>query len=184
MVHCQNGVKSYFMAAWPQLQWLCDIAELIRNHPHLKWQQMLEEVKALGSQRILFLCLHLVTGLLGTELPASVRRKVHADRRAEQLAREVAGWLFRERNGSLRFSGYLDRNRFCLSLYDRWRDKARYVFNLAQHIVVPNEQDRSMLRLPGFLSWAYYCVRPVRLALKHGKRLFGTLIGSIARVDA
>ena len=49
LILCVHGAKHY----WSKLGWICDVAELLRAHPGLKWTTLLLQAKQLGGRRIL-----------------------------------------------------------------------------------------------------------------------------------
>jgi hypothetical protein len=106
---------------WQQLKGICDVAELIRNHPRLEWGQVLEQAGRLGNRRMLFLGLLLARNLLGTSLPEHVMQRIEADPAVKSLATWVCKRLFRETEVAPRFSAqnYI----FYFKVRERLRDK-------------------------------------------------------------
>ena len=90
---------------WCQLQWICDIAELIRVHYHMDWQQLMDLARTLGSERVLFLGLYLASDLLGAVLPQEVSQRVQSDPVVKSLATQVCERLFSERDGGAEVEG-------------------------------------------------------------------------------
>ncbi len=74
LILCVHGAKHY----WSRLGWICDVAELLRVHPGLKWTAILLQAKQLGGRRILFLGLFLAHVLLDAELPKEVWKEINA----------------------------------------------------------------------------------------------------------
>src|SRR5437588_6994166 len=64
---------------WGRLQWISDIAELIRTHEELDWSRVLHQAEPLGSRRMLLLGLLLAADLLDAPLPEAVLRQIAAD---------------------------------------------------------------------------------------------------------
>ena len=73
--------------------WLCDIAELIRAHPQMDWQRLLEQAKTSGSKRMLLLGLFLANDLLRTDLPDDVWQRIQAAPKVQLLAQQVRAQL-------------------------------------------------------------------------------------------
>lgn len=146
---------------WCQLQWICDIAELVRVNYHMDWGELMELARTLGSQRVLFLGLYLASDLLGAELPEEVSGKIQSDPLVKVLAAQVYERLFSERDGA---PGFFENPLFQLRLKERLRDKVRYIVRSA---AVPSHEDWEYLPLPTGLSCLYYLSRPFRLLEKH-----------------
>jgi Uncharacterised nucleotidyltransferase len=70
IILCVHGSKH----CWSRLQWICDVAELVRTHPSLDWPRLFEEAGRLGARRMLALGLLLARMLLDAELPVEALR--------------------------------------------------------------------------------------------------------------
>ena len=143
-----------FMEGRQRLLQICDVAELIRTHQEMDWEYVLKQARMLGNQRILFVSLLLATNMLGTALPEAVRQRMEADSVAKLLAQQVSERLFYPENNLV--GGPL----FYLRVRERLRDKVKY-------FAIPKSEDRMFLQLPGFLSFLYYLIRPLRLVGKY-----------------
>ena len=100
LILCVHGAKHY----WSKLGWICDVAELLRVHPGLKWTALLLQAKQLGGRRILFLGLFLAHVLLGAGLPEEVWKEINADPVVPWLAAKVQTRLFAEHHAHARQS--------------------------------------------------------------------------------
>ncbi len=109
---------------WQKFLQICDIAEAIRTHQTLNWQQMLEQASRLGCRRRLFLGLFLSKELLQTNLPAEVWQKIQADSAIKWLGEWVCQRLFRQPDESPKV---LDQALFDLVSLERLQDKGRYL---------------------------------------------------------
>ena len=97
LILCVHGAKHY----WSKLGWICDVAELLRVHPGLKWTALLLQAKHLGGRRILFLGLFLAHVLLDAELPKEVWKEINADPVVPRLAAKVQTRLFARNHAQL-----------------------------------------------------------------------------------
>ena len=59
LILCLNGTKEY----WQRLNRICDVAELIRAHPNMDWQEVLQQAEKMGFKRVIFLGLLLAVQL-------------------------------------------------------------------------------------------------------------------------
>jgi hypothetical protein len=165
LVLCVHGAKHSFK----RLQWICDIAELIRANPNLDWHQVMDQASKSRSVRMLYLGLLLATSLLGAKIPRELILKIEADNEVKSVASRILTLLFPAGGGiSLALTG----SYFHVSLKEDWSDRARlrvrYFLHKLAHRLKPNVRDRHFLQLPGFLSFLYYVIRPIRLARIYG----------------
>ena len=163
LIVCMNGTKDL----WKSLKQICDVAEVIRAHPQIEWEQVMKQARSIGSERMLLVGFFLASDLLGTPLPQVVWQRIQADATVKLLALQVCERLFLH---DVDDSPKLESN---FSLWDikvreRLQDKVRYCFNLA---LSPNEADAALLPLPPYLYFIYYLLRPIRLIGRHGLML-------------
>lgn len=164
LILCVHGSKHL----WQRLSWICDIAELIRIHERLDWERLMEQARALGGVRMLFLGLSLANGLLGAALPEKVSQTVHADPAVRELTGRLRERLFQETGGAHEVLEESPFHPLHLKMRERWRDKIRYFVRTA---TTHTARDWQALPLPAFLSPIYYALRPIRLSRKYGRTL-------------
>jgi hypothetical protein len=156
---CVHGGKH----GWERLGWICDIAELIRIRDAMDWRTLMNQARALKSERMLSLGLYLASDLLGAPLPEEIRARVHSDQAVKSLARQVGERLFREV-----LPGVFESWRFQVRIRDRLWDGCRYCFGL---VMTPTGLELTLIPLPAVLFPLYYLLRPMRLVLKHGGKI-------------
>jgi len=161
LVLCVHGTKH----VWERLGWICDVARLLCTHPALDWTPVLEQARALGSERMLLLGLALAGDRLGAPLPAPVAARLRADAVVGSLADQVWDWLFLE---PMERPGDWATWRFHMRARERWRDRLNHSVRLA---TTTTPGDWSMVRLPGVLFPLYYAIRPFRLVKAYGSSL-------------
>ena len=170
LILCVHGATHL----WQTLDLVCDVAELIWAREEMDWELVMEQASALGSERMLYLGLFLASDLLGAPLPNRVTHEVEADPKVKALASEVyERRLFREDNSPPSMSREFPFHPFHLRIRERPGDKIRYIVRLAETTTV---RDLTLLRLPGYLYPLYHIIRPVRLTVKHGRRLLKRLL--------
>lgn len=154
---------------WLRLQWLCDVAQLLKRNPALDWAQVMERAKIARGQRMLYLGIFLANDLLGAPLPPGIEQTVHHDLHTAELARQVKWRLF---EGPLQLFKPWKSMNFKVQLIDRARDRFGYSPRYwLKSLTTPTRDDRSSVSLPKPLSPLYYLIRPVRLAIKYGRRV-------------
>jgi hypothetical protein len=184
VILCMHGSKH----RWGQLNWICDVAQLIQVHRNLDWDKVIDEASALGSKRMLFLGLCLASDLLGAVIPKEILHK--ADPATRSFAARVQNRLF-DSDASFLVSPettfvttegvFIDEVKFHLKVRERWRDRVIYCFRLALLSMAPTSRDRAFLRLPPFLSFFYYVIRPIRLVGQYRLAVWGTLQQTLKR---
>jgi|HubBroStandDraft_1064217.scaffolds.fasta_scaffold23565_2 hypothetical protein len=147
---------------WAQLKFICDIAEIMAV-PDLDWHYVLHEADDLGLKRALGTSLLLAQGLLGAVLPATFAQDLRFDRTARVLAAQACTQLFAEPGERWGLQGGITCQ---LEIRERFRDRTNIFLRHFLHKLKPSDLDRWFLPMPKFLSFAYYVVRPVRLALE------------------
>jgi hypothetical protein len=147
---------------WQRLNWICDLAELIRGHEGWDWKGVIDEAERRGWRRILFLGLFLVHDLLEAVVPEQIWQKVRADSSVSALAGQVCKNLFHENMGS---RGPWENNLFYLKLTERFQDRIGYCLRLALH---PTVVDWQAFPLPLSLFFLYHLIHPIRVGAKYG----------------
>ena len=159
LVLCAHGAKHL----WTCLKWICDVAQLIRAHPKMNWEQVVREAPRLAGERMLFLGLFLARDLLQAPLPEEICRRIHTDAVVKGLAAQVRQNLFRDRP-----PGGFESALFHFRARERFRDGIRYSLSLA---VSPTLADWVLISVPPSFSFLYYLLRPIRLVGKYGQQL-------------
>ncbi len=109
---------------WQKLLQICDIAEALRVHQNLNWQEMLEQAIRLGCQRRLFLGLFLAQKFLEAHLPKEVGQKIQNEPSVRWLVEWVRQRLFLQPQES---SQVLKQALFDLVCLERLQDKGNYL---------------------------------------------------------
>lgn len=147
---CVHGSKEI----WTRLQWICDVAELIRAYPDINWVATLQRAERQGCERMLFLGLSLAHRLLQAPLPPTVR-KLTEQPAVGALVREIESALFSD--GGEPASIYAV-SLFRLRMRERLRDRWRYIWRT---ITTPRIQHFEMISLPDALIAGYVPVKLV-----------------------
>jgi hypothetical protein len=162
LILCVHGSKH----RWTRLQWVCDVAELLRAHPQMDWERVLGLASQVAGQRMLGLGIVLAHDLIGTVLSAEELKRFTQDKVTESLVRELRTQLFLERE-SVHDSG--EPSAFYLKLRERWWDKAKYAMYLCVHRK-PVAKAQGSRPLPVSLTFLYYLLWPFLQVGKYGLR--------------
>lgn len=158
LILCLHGGKHL----WFGLNWICDVAELLRAAPQLDWQYVTAQAQRCGCQRLLGVGLHLAHQLLGAELPAAAAN-LSAEPNVSGLAARVHADLFPEAewepSAAAKFS-------FLLNARERRRDRVSFCW---RRIITPTVSDITSALLPQTFLFLYFGLRPIRVLQRHFK---------------
>ncbi|WP_254567318.1 nucleotidyltransferase family protein [Oscillatoria sp. HE19RPO] len=142
---------------WKQLSRIADIAYLIRNHPQLNWEKILQQAQHQRVQRMLGLGLSLASELLGIDLPENIQQQLSRDPSLKTLLPGVYQQLFEPQVSSISDG---TQTRFHLQVREHIGDRLNYFFQLA---TTPTTSDWLLLPVAEFPQLPYYFLRPYRL---------------------
>jgi len=164
LILCAHGAKHL----WEQLEWICDVAELIKAYRDIRWERVIVQASELGGERMLLLGLFLAHELLEAPLPEKISQRINADPTVKALGRQIGAQLFREAStlGGVFKEAYF--HPLHLKMKESLADKIRYCVRAATTQTV---DDWELVSLPNFLLPLYYVLRPIRLAAKYVTRL-------------
>lgn len=158
---CAHGTKHN----WSHINWICDLAELLRSHPDIDWDLILSRTGQLGTRRMLFLGLALARDLLGAMLPSQISQQIESDFIIISLSQQVRSGLFQTEN---RLLGEFPVANIYLKTMSSVRDKLWYWYDA---IITPTPLEWAMISLPKWLGILYYPLRLIRLIIKYlGRR--------------
>lgn len=144
---CLHGSKH----KWTELRWVCDVAELLREHSDLDWNLVCARAAELGLERRLYLGLSLCRKIMGTPLPAIVEDRIESMPSVERLAAEVMERLFIPSRGKS-VPAKIRRLTFQLRTMDHLQDRVRYFTRFFKRLDSMMTARRRRLRPFSFLS--------------------------------
>ena len=160
---CVHGTRHM----WSRLEWICCVAELIRNKKELEWDMLFTLADQMKCYRIVCHGLSLAHDLLDANLPVEVAEKLTRDPLLPKLAAQVTQQLFPLGDpGQTRETGYRFK-RLQFQVRDSFLEQLRYGWN---QLTLPREADWRCFPLPGSLSFLYIFFRPLRLLWELTKR--------------
>lgn len=144
---------------WERLAWVCDVAALVNSQADFDWPYVQRRARETRVERMLSLVLRLARGLAGAELPESLSNDSDGEA-LSGLAAEVTAVMF-SGTGYVPI-GFVRNVRFNLRARPGLRERLDYL----RFILTPTDGDLSAVPLPAGMAFAYYLLRPLRLALK------------------
>jgi hypothetical protein len=155
---CIHGSKDF----WGRISWIADVAELVRSHPGLDWDEVVQRAESLSAQRMLHLGLILAAGLLDAPLPQSITVRLKKDKAAQAAAAKLEGCLLRGDTAPMGAAKRFQFRRFSVpGFVAGWRYAARLT-------IAPADDDWAAVSLPRPLAPLYVLLRPLRLLQKYG----------------
>ena len=154
---CAHGSKSF----WSRLQWICDVAELVRKHQDASfWESTQQIARECHGTRMLYLGLYLAHTLLNAPVPLSVQKNIQKDPKVLQLSTRVIDTLFTfQKEDDLS----LQNVSFHLAMRERFFDRLPYFKHLFKLWLKPSAKDRAFVKLPSGLHFMYVFVKPFRI---------------------
>ncbi len=149
---------------WSSLGWLTDVAELLRRHPTLDWELLLEWSSPRGPRRFIDVGLSLAHALLDAPVASSVLRRGTSDPAVAHTVERLKAQLLTPPSAGTQ------------SLFDRTLgityframqcpgDRMRFVHDV---VFRPTQHEWRAVPLPTGLAPLHYLVRPLRLLWKH-----------------
>lgn len=165
---CIHGAKHM----WERLEWLCCVAEFVRQNPDLDWQTILARAGQWRCRRMLLLGLLLAHELLQAPMPTQILAATSMDSRVQPLADQIKARLFPDVNAATGTAKHGWRfSPFHVLVRDSWAAGGHFGLRL---LFGPTIKEWQRWPLPGYLSFLYYGFRPLRLIWdyfhqKHGK---------------
>ncbi|HEX8463945.1 MAG TPA: nucleotidyltransferase family protein [Abditibacterium sp.] len=163
LILCVHGAKHL----WERLIWLCDIAELVNQTPHLDWHKVMRQAHERGVLRMTVLGLSLARDVMGTQLPPEIERWFTTQPEALHLATRLRHSLLAHSeaqswNGTLTHN--LTTDRLLMQAIDTPLHRIGFVWHLA---TTPSLTERSTVSLMQELHFLWWVLRPARVIRKH-----------------
>jgi hypothetical protein len=151
---CFHGSKH----CWSELKWVCDVAELIQNHPEIDWQKVEEQAKKINCERMLYLGLWLAYDLLQADIPESIIASIRQNQTVQWLAQQSQISIFEQPLKEINkyiFIANLKNSMFIQFAY------------LTTMLLTPTAKEWEYLKLPKSLRLLYFFIRPYRLFVNY-----------------
>ena len=148
--------------AWSRLIWLKDIEYLLNSCRDLDWEQTEELAASVGGVRMLRLAVYLARNLTGAYVNPRWGQVLDGDRKVRRLAEDAEEWMFND-GSKVSLKKKMAKKLFLYRCRERFQDRLRMTKWFVGWVLRPNDQDRSVVKLPSFLAFSYWLIRPVRL---------------------
>ena len=171
LILCVGGTKH----VWKRLSRIVDIAQTLRLHRDLDWDQILSHAKSAGAERILFVGISLASILFEAPLPERLKLQTEQDPAVSSLVKRITVHIFSKPETSTVVQPEDQFQPMHVFMRERFMDRLSYCIRLA---ITPSVGEWSVIALPRPLYFLYYLLRPVRLAWKAMSRLMNYFLSS------
>ena len=147
---------------WSRLNWVCDVAQLLRVTPSLDWAKVQRDADKVGLCKAVALGLLLAHRVAGVDIPLQVVRDLDSFPSVKCLADYLEYGIFYT-------PGQVPQGLipYHIRLLDR-QDLLRLAFSM--HVLKPTQRDQELFPLPPSLRWIHAIIRPFRLLLDRSAR--------------
>jgi len=156
-----HGVKHN----WERLAWLLDIAKIIQNND-INWNKTLEIMHKTKTKSIFLTTLYLCKELFFINLPEDIQSQFN-DKKIKQLAIQQKNYFYQHFNALISEKTHSKKiSKIQFDLLSSYKHKYLFLSSLLK----PTEVDFQAIKLPQYLHFFYYFVRPYNLLMKKIKR--------------
>ncbi len=155
---CIHGSKH----RWERLNWVCDVAQLLRVSPVIDWNRVEAEAKEAGLRKAVALGMMLAEGICGVSSQVKKVQRLDSFPSVRGIAKKLERDFFDQPRKGLK--GILP---FHARLMDR-PDLLQFVFS--KEMLRPTDRDEEFFPLPPSLRWMHVLIRPFRLLLDRSAR--------------
>ncbi|WP_028585102.1 nucleotidyltransferase domain-containing protein [Desulfogranum mediterraneum] len=156
---CVHGSRHH----WYQLDFVCVVAETVRNRPGLDFQKALMLAEQFGCRKMLLLGLCLSQHLLNLSLPKDICRLLDQEEGLLQFVKQVETRLLETKHSQTGPLGYGKAVIFYFKVFDHAIDAG---YCIADKLFSPDGYDLAWLPLPQRMWFLYKILRPLRLAYR------------------
>lgn len=144
---------------WCQLNWICDVNELINSCEEINWLEILNEATSLGCRHHLLLGLALSNSYFETTIAKEIQTIMQKSLRVKYLSRYIQKAIFdpseTKPNQGFNLSNFV----YQMLLTNSWRGYKEII----NYFIFPSRKDKLIFDLPSQFNFLYYFLRPVRL---------------------
>jgi hypothetical protein len=163
---------------WSRLGWVMDLAALVKQSPHMNWEEVQHRAGRFGTARMIRVSLQLIQNLFGVPLPSAIAKWAAPDKQSQSIARRAEQHLL---SANANAGEPIPADPLFRAAMESKYDRAVYWFHL---IFRPTPLEWALLPLPDWLRGAYYPVRAGRLLVKHtAGRLYALCTASRAQLQ-
>ncbi len=149
---------------WERIEWLVDIVRFIENNT-MNWKRLLDLIQKTKTEKILFSTFYLCKTILDLSLPKEVEEKIEKSnilkfsKRFEIFFYENFDYILHHDIESKNIS------KIQFDILYGYKNKLLFIIALFE----PTELDYQSVKLPKYLNFLYYLIRPINLLIKKTK---------------
>lgn len=149
---------------WERIEWLVDIVRFIENNT-MNWKRLLDFIEKTKTEKILFSTFYLCKTILDLSLPKEIEEKIEKSN-ILKFSKKFEIFFYKNFNYMLEHdveSKNISKIQFDI-LYG-YKNKLLFIIALFE----PTELDYQSVKLPKYLNFLYYLIRPINLLIKKTK---------------
>jgi len=154
---CVHGYKHM----WERIEWLVDIIKLDLNS-NINWHETLSLANDIQAKRILLSSLYLCDKLLNMQLSQDIKQEIDKDKKLKNISHLMLKKITKSYNTTTISTHSKHISIIQFYMLQTTRNRLLYILTLFQ----PTEQDYKIIKLPKYLSFLYYFIRPINILIK------------------
>jgi len=155
---CIHGYKHM----WERVEWLADIVHLNDSNT-IDWNNTLRLAGEIHADRVLLSSLFLCEQILDMKLSDTIKKQMKEESKLLNISTKMLTELKYTYDKSLETSAH-SKQISSIQLYMLKDTKSK--FKYIKTLFIPTELDYKVVKLPKFLSFLYYAIRPFNILLK------------------
>lgn len=149
---------------WERIEWLVDIVKLIEK-TFLDWNEVFDIARITKNEKILFTTLKLCENILDLELNDFVKNKF--DKNIEKLSKAFEKLFIEKFTSNLDLEEAKNISKIQYDLLETNEGKISFIISIFK----PTQLEYSLIKLPKYLNFIYYILRPFNIIFRKFKIL-------------
>ena len=154
---CIHGYKHM----WERLEWLVDIVKLNESNS-INWKEVLELSNNVNAERVVLSSLYLCHKILGMHLTKDTSTLLEQNKKLKIITEKMLGNL--KKSYALPEAKQHSKQISSIQFYMLKTTKSRFAY--LKTLVSPTENDYKIIKLPKYLSFLYFFIRPFNVLIK------------------
>ena len=146
---------------WERIEWLVDIVRFVENNV-IDWKRLIDFIQITKTEKILFSTFYLCKNILDLSLPKEIEEKIQ---KVNVIKFSKRFEMFFYTNFDYTLHHDIETKKISKIQFDILHGyKNKLLFILA--LIKPTELDYQMVKLPKYMSFLYYLIRPINLFIR------------------
>jgi len=155
---CIHGYKHM----WERIEWLVDILKLDLNNS-LDYVKVLRISQDIGAQKIVLSSLYLCEKLFTMKLSINITNAIQTEPKLIKVSNQMFQKIIKLYNSSNKSQHSKQISSIQFYMLTTYKSKFKYIKTLLS----PTESDYQIIKLPKYLNFVYYIIRPFNILFKY-----------------